>query len=200
MLRYIDDLAIIRGRKPYYGSREETRSLIIFLFITGARPIEATLMKREYFQKDKEYITIYIPTKKKGRARQMVFPSNNHFIGELYNYVIKNFPLPEMFIFYNYRKPYLQNGYGVASKGETPIYRYDIKINRMFTKISACIVEGGLPPYYLRHNRFTSMVMNGASLESVMYAKGSRRLDSVFPYAHMQRKKAEEIGELMLKQ
>jgi integrase len=199
MLRYINDLSLMPGRKFYYGSPEETRALLIFLYVTGARPIEATLMKQEYFQKNKDYVTIYIPTKKKGRARQIVMPSNNHLIGELFKYA-SSFPLPEMFIFYNYREPYIQNLQEVTTKGVAPIYRHDIRINRMFTKISACIVEGGLPPYYLRHNRFTAMAMNGASSETIMYAKGSRRLDSVFPYLHMQRKRAEEIGELMLKQ
>ncbi len=198
MLRYVDDLNLLGGRKPYYGSREETRALLIFLFITGARPVEATLMKQEYFRKDKDTITIYIPTMKKGRARQLIFPANNHFIGELYRYAI-GFPLPEMFVFFNYRTRYLQNPREVETKGETPIYRHDIRINRMFIRISSCLVEGGLPPYYMRHNRFSVMVMNGANAESIMFAKGSRRLDSVYPYMHLSKNKAQEIGDSMLK-
>lgn len=59
------------------------------------------------------------------------------------------------------------------------------------------VFEDSIPPYYLRHNRFTKMAEKGALPEDIRLAKGARSIRSVEPYLHMSPRTLQKLKKLM---
>ncbi len=56
-------------------------------------------------------------------------------------------------------------------------------------------VEGGISPYFLRHNRFSKLSEAGLSMQDIRMLKGSKTLESVNCYLHLSAKAAKNIAK-----
>jgi len=138
---------------------KQERALIITLFLTGARPSELALLKKEDFQKIGNTLWVIIRTKKKGRARRIPLPLKNKYVSELWEYV-KNLLL-----------------------GQKAFWQYDtwFRIRNLVYRVT----ERKYSPYFFRHNRMSLLAIKGASAQEIKYFKGARTILSVEPYLHL---------------
>lgn len=171
----------------------EGRALLIFLYYTGARPIEALKLKAKHIYKDKSYLAMKIPKSKKGKVRIAYLQFHKRHVKELYDYAIGMYE--DMFIFWHYRSAYVR--VCINKKGEISS-RQDLsntKIGYYIKKWFQGVVEHSISPYFLRHNIFSLLVMAGADESDIKHLKGAKSMDSVEPYLHLSPKKAKKIAK-----
>jgi site-specific recombinase XerD len=167
------------------------RSLLIILYFTGCRPVEALNIKAKDLKKEGNYIIVQLKGSKRGLPRPVYLPLKNPMIKELYDYSLKCYP--EVLLFYSFRNNYLRTS--INKKGDVRTRNEITDKLRYYMRLwFDNVIEGGIPPYYLRHNRFSKLAQKDASLESIRQLKGSRTLNSVMPYLHLSSKTAKEIG------
>lgn len=171
--------------------KDQAKTLLTFLYYTGARPAEILELLGKDVTKEKNYIFLSLKTLKYGRPRKLALPIYKPFIKEAWNYSKQVFPT--WFIFNNFRSKYIRRT--TSKKGEPKTYhevsaklRYYFKL--WFKDIEIC-------PYLLRHNRFSIMSERGASDEDIKRAKGARTLASVEPYIHLSKKKAKSFTRFL---
>jgi len=172
---------------------QEGRALLIFLYYTGARPIEAFHTKAGNFERELKHVKIRVPTAKGGKMRSIRLPCTQRYslVRELADYV---FSLPPfVYPFWHYRsKHHRVREY----KGTTKHYHESTdKLRYHFSKWFAGILEEPIPPYYLRHNRFSQLAEAGVRIEDLRFFKGGRGLNSVMPYFHMSKQKSVNISK-----
>jgi site-specific recombinase XerD len=170
---------------------KEGRALLICLYYTGARPIEVLQLKAMNIYKEGSYIKIEIPTAKKGVPRIISLPSRFKYVKELYVYAQSNFR--ERLLFYNYISNYKKNidtrkGINVYEDKTAKLYHH---VKKWFKGVR----KGSLSPYFLRHNRFSSLANAGVSPQDIQFLKGGRTQQSVQPYLHLSRKKSEDLAK-----
>jgi len=161
------------------------RAFLIALYYTGARPVELLQLKPTNFAKNKSYLTIQIPTAKKGRARMLSIPMNKKYVTELYKYATSLFD--EVYIFYELASRRTRT----YKDRKNDIKEYVIITDRVYYYIKRWL---GLNPYFLRHSRMSSLSQNGTDLMQLQFFKGSKRVDSVYPYLHMSKQVSEKIA------
>jgi integrase len=173
---------------------QEARALVILLYFTGCRPIEALKIKGVDFAKNESYLTIQIPQSKRGKVRTVFLSGHYTLVKELFDFSKKNFP--EAFMFFHFRGQYKRM---VTTKSGEVKERIDItqKLNYHFKKWFSDVMPGSIPPYFLRHNAFSKMALSGSSTADIQYIKGSRSIESVTPYIHMSVKKAKDIARVL---
>lgn len=169
------------------------RSLLIALYLTGARPAEILELKPKHIKKEARYITIQLKTLKKGLARKIYLKKDNKLAKELYQYSQTLFP--ELTMFHAYKNHYAQTYQTKKGKKTiittTSLLRYHLQ--RWFKNVT----EEPITPYYLRHNRFSKLSQKGATYEQIRQLKGAKTLNSVTPYLHMSRKTATATAKLI---
>lgn len=169
----------------------EGRALLIFLYLTGCRPVEATMMKAKDIRKQNRYIICQIPASKRGLSRPVFLPYRMDLVKELYAYSTGLFP--DTIMFYHFTNRYeriFKDKHGqIKTRTETTN-----KIHYFIKKIFKNILEESIPPYFLRHNRFTKLTEAGLSSTDIMQMKGCRTLESVRPYQHLSTKTALKIA------
>jgi len=180
-------LANIKGKKSREG-----RALLIALYYTGARPNEVLKLKSKDIKKDGRYIILSMKGSKGGLPRNIYLMYSLDLVKELYNYAISFFP--EMYLFYNFfskysRKKLKKNGEIVHIKEITAKLRY------YFKKWFYCVID--IPPYYLRHNRFSSMALSGASDRDIQQMKGAKSIESVNPYIHLSARSSKKMARII---
>lgn len=170
-----------------YGNHvKEGRALLIALYYTGGRPIEVLGLKGKDIHKQRSYIKIDMSTAKRGVPRTISLPYRFKYVKELYKYAQRNFR--EKFLFYNYRSNRVKTY--VTEKGETKEY-LDVS-----DKLRYYVLKWfGVPPYFLRHNRFSQLANAGLTPQDIQFLKGGRRSESVQPYLHLSTKKSEELAK-----
>jgi integrase len=176
---------------------DEGRALLITLYYTGARPGEVLALRRDDFSKDGGYLVIQMPTLKHGRTRLIYLNKHFKFMAELWRFVERH--MFGMYIFFHYKSKHTRrhkctkNGIETGEIREytttTDALRYHFK--KWFTED---IIEDSIPPYYLRHNRFSKLMMRGASTEEIKQLKGARDIKSVEPYLHLSTKTARKLA------
>jgi integrase len=173
---------------------KEARCLIISLYYTGARPNEILRLKAGDIQREGRYLILKVPSSKRGLPRSIYLPIQKPMVQELYQFVLVNHP--EVFLFWHFRNNY--NGVYKNKKGISKA-RHSIsdRLRYYFRKWFSVVMQDGIPPYYLRHNRFSKLSEKGASMEQLRQIKGSRTLDSITPYLHMSTKSAQETSKKM---
>jgi len=181
----IDELnkGLIKAGQSKYSNMG--KAFLILLYYTGARPIELLQLKPEHFEKKSTYLTIQIPTAKKGVPRVISIPFVRKHIKKLYKYVQGVYK--EVYIFYDLiskRIRYYKTKFG-------DIKKYIIITDKIYYHIKKWI---NVPPYFLRHSRMSALSQNGADLIELQHFKGSKRTDSVLPYLHMSSKISQKIG------
>lgn len=182
-------------------NREESRALLIALYYTGARPSEVLNLKGEDVVKEGNDLFVYIRTLKGGNNRKIAISLRRQFIKEFYTYVCRIYPA--FFLFEHYRSGYIRTYQtGKIDSLTNPIK--EVKTNEVSNKLRYYfnlwfkgVLDDHIPPYYLRHNRFTRMVEKGATIQDIVAAKGSKTEASVFPYMHTSKDRAKKISRLI---
>ena len=132
---------------------------MITLFQTGARPNEVLNLKGKDIFKQDSYIIIKMPGSKGGLNRSIFLKSTNGLTKELYNFSRGVFS--EMFLFYHYRSNCKRLIKGREYTEITCNLRYHFK--RWFTGV----IDGSIPPYFLRHNKFSTLAEKGVSMHNI---------------------------------
>lgn len=169
---------------------KEGRSLIIALYYTGGRPNEVLRHKGKHYYKVKNNMAVKMPPSKGGLPRTIYLPLSRTLVKELYAYATTT--PPEMLLFYNFISKYTRQVH--TKKGLK--YRQEIsnKLRYHFNKWFKNILDEPIPPYYLRHNRFSQLSQAGVSLQDIRMIKGSRTTESITPYLHLSTKAAKSIA------
>ena len=172
---------------------QEGRALLLFLYYTGARPIEALHMKPANFERELKHLRIKVPTAKGGKMRNIRLPCSKRYplVRELSDYV---FSLPPfVFCFWHYRNKHHRIR---QYKGQTKHYYECTDVLRYyFRRWFEGILDEPIPPYYLRHNRFSQLAEAGVRIEDLRFFKGGRGMNSVMPYFHMSKEKSVSISK-----
>ena len=177
----------------------EARSLIITLFYTGARPNEILKIKgKNVIKEDANYLSILVPGSKGGNSRKIFLNYRKDLIKELYNYVTSIDP--ERYLFWNFKSIYIRHRLCKKGRNKGKIFKtteYSDKLRYHFKKWFSVLPSGNIPPYFLRHNRFTQLASSDIPLENIRQLKGAKTMDSVYPYTHFSSKSAKEIARKM---
>lgn len=164
---------------------KEGRALVICLYYTGARPAEALELKSKDIQKKDNYIIVQMKGLKGGLARPIYLPYKKELVKEFYVFCTTIFN--EAFLFYNYKGHYPREINGKRYVQTTDKLRY------YFSKW----FNGSINPYFLRHNRFSQLMLAGATIEDIRIFKGAKSLNSVIPYSHLSTRTATKIAGLL---
>lgn len=191
MLRMaLDNVDGIRGKYI-----KEGRALLILLYYTGCRPVEALMLKGENIELDGAMLKLRVPTMKKGRTRTLRIPMHKRaLVKEFKDYAFSNPPFVYLFPHYtsNYIK-IIKN-----HKGDNITYHENTtKVRHYVKKWFEGVIPDSITPYYLRHNIFSMMSDEGATMDDIMFFKGSRSTQSVEPYLHMNRRRGVKTGKML---
>lgn len=170
----------------------EARSLILMLYYTGARPNEVLRLKGKDCAMKGKYFTVKLPSSKGGLPRVMFLPIKKSFVKEMAKYCLTIYD--EMYLFYNFTSRYVRRRTTKSGKDKVFIEIAD-SLRYWFKKWFDGVLEEAIPPYYLRHNRFSKLIEAGISLEDARMLKGSRTFASITPYIHMSGKAAKNIAK-----
>lgn len=174
---------LIKAGRSRFGNMG--KAFLIMLYYTGARPIELLQLKPKQFEKKGTYLTIQIPTAKRGVPRIISIPFARKYVTELYRYVQGVYE--EVYIFYDL----ISKRSREFKTKKQEIRDYVVITDRVYYYIKKWI---NVNPYFLRHSRMSALSQNGADLIELQHFKGSKRTDSVLPYLHMSSKISEKIG------
>jgi len=169
----------------YYRDKYKTaevRAYCIISYYSGLRPAEILDLKPENIDKAKGGRSIdLILQAKKGGAKHPISIPKNDFTSEFFEYA-KAKTVPGLFVFRRLRveQPHLVK-WKVVKDGEV-IEKKKLYMTTNYKVKHIVLKWFGFPPYYFRHNRFTSMLHQGASLNEIMFQKLGKTLTSVHPY------------------
>lgn len=180
------------------GRREEGKALLIMLYYTGCRPAEALLCKAKQIEKDRTYIKIKLKTLKGGRARTIWLNTSIHPLTKiLFEWRKKHYE--EELLFFNFIGRYKHNKLIKKADGTEEMKEYiDIsaKLNYHFNKWFKEVFDGGVNPYYLRHNKFSKLAERGkVSDRQLMQLKGARSYESIAPYIHTSELEGKKVSK-----
>lgn len=161
------------------------RSALILLYYSGCRPIEALELERISFRKQGGKLWIVFPAKKGGESGTLMFSLKNPHIKELAEFALAAW-LPQQKIFARLIGHRKKNGLKMVkvkdnSTGEIhllPAEDKTYKLNYLIKKTFDTI------PYFLRHNRFSRAMQNGATLRQVKELKRAKTEQSCYTYLH----------------
>lgn len=169
------------------------RVFFILLYWTGRRPAEILELTPECFakriveyadSKGKKHKTkvlqIVFVTKKKGIVRsERWYSPKNLWLQEAFSLAFKTPPYARIFaaICSAHR-----NKVKWKRKDGCFVYKEYLRNSGNVDKIF--LKQLGIPPYFFRHNRFTLMANQGATLQEIAAAKGSKDTRSAERYLH----------------
>lgn len=175
----------IKGRKA-----PEARALLATLYYTGARPNEILRLKGQDFRRDKGLLSITIPGSKLGTGRIIHLSLHRPLVKMILAFILTR--PPELEVFWNFKGHSFTKI--INKKGEEKrYYRIADKLKYHFRHWMQGIVD--IPPYYLRHNRFSQLAERGVSLTDIRLLKGSKTESSVMPYLHMSAEKSKKLAK-----
>lgn len=182
-------LANIKGKRTREG-----RALLIAMYYSGARPNEVLRLKAKDIRKEDSYVLMRMQGSKGGLPRTIYLRYSKPLVKELYNYASGLFE--EMLIFNNFRSNHVREV--INKKGEVKEYiEIADKLRYYFKKWFANVLEGSIPPYFLRHSRFSMLSESGITMQEIRMLKGSKTMQSVEPYIHMSSRAAKKIAKKM---
>jgi len=172
--------------------KKQARSLIILLYYTGARPNEVLKVRGKDVRKERSYVAVDLPGSKRGRSRKVLLPYKKLLVREVYDYARSVFP--DLYLFHAYRSRYARQV--KTKKGVKERVEITDKLRYHFKKWFEPVLDGSIPPYYLRHNRTTKWLEGGASIEEIMLMRGGLDYSSVRRYMHHSRKFQEKMAKI----
>lgn len=169
----------------------EGRALVILMYYSGARPGEVLNMHQGDVYKDGNYCICSIPTLKRGLRRNIYLSFSKKYVTEMFDYCYNQFP--KIRLFRNYYSCYKRER--ITKKGIKKEYlEYSDKLRWHFTRWAKDVIEHGINPYYLRHNRLTKLAMGGVNVYDMKYFKGAKSIKSVEPYLHVSKEMARKVA------
>jgi len=173
--------------------KDEGRALLILLYYTGCRPIEALRVKAKDIERDGHYVKVRLKGAKGGLPRTLYLKRSKPMVKELLDFAERNYD--EMVIFWHYigtykRKVKTKKGDIKERIDKTDKLRYHFRV--WFKDVLE--KDDAIPPYFLRHNRFSKLAEKGVRMEDIRLVKGSKTFDSVTPYLHMSKERARKIS------
>lgn len=172
--------------------RTEGRALLCLLYLTGCRPVEALELRAKDVTKLDSYVIVELKTFKRGVSRKVYLASRLKLVKEIYNYAVRLFP--DMYMFHHFKGKYVRKV--IKPNGEV-VERVETsdKLRYHFKKWFNGVVPDSIPPYYLRHNRFSQLAEAGATDRELQQLKGAKDLNSVQPYLHLSSRSAKELSK-----
>lgn len=171
----------------------EGRALLITLYYTGARPAEALLLKSKHITKKGSYVIIQMTGQiKSSLPRPIHLQYKQKMIKELYQYATGR--PPQMLLFYNYKGNYTRTKISKKGKIITTQETSD-KLRYHFQKWFTGVLPHSIPPYFLRHNRFSKLATTGLTDRELRQLKGSRTNTSIQPYIHLSTDTSQKIAK-----
>jgi len=140
-------------------------------------------------------VVLRVPTLKGGRFSLLMLPHRNPHIKEVYQFALKHFY--EQYLFYAFKSGKTQRVRVKVKAREKVAYEvreYPHEARNVYYWVKKW---SGRPPYFFRHNRFSSMAEQGADAWDIQHAKGSKDLKSVQPYQHLSKAKARKIARFI---
>jgi len=176
--------------------QQQARALFIMLYFTGRRPAEILELTPELITKQRTHINILFPTKKGGIVSNLMFPLTNPYFKEFWDYA-NSAGFPGFKIFWAFRGKkgggyYKKIVKWVIRNGEQRVKEYPGETKRLRYWVKKWC---GITPYFFRHNRFSKMMLQGASFADVMHAKGAKGYGSIFPYIGYSKKMAKRLSK-----
>ena len=99
-----------------------------------------------------------------------------------------------MYLFYHYRTEEVKHR---QKKDGTP-YEYVDVASKLTYHVKLWfngLLPDSIPPYFLRHNRFSSMAQNGVSMNQIQNFKGAKTAESVQAYVHQSSEQGKKIAK-----
>lgn len=176
----------------------EHKAFLALYFGTGARPAELLALKGKNFIKDGAFIKVeLLQTLKRGAPRIIWLPIKRPLNQYIAKYVFGI--MPEMYVFYSLRGRSVQKRTYVNKKTgavrETIYIDTSYKLKNWFKRWFNGVIDGGITSYYLRHNRFSKMAMDGFTDMDIMNMKGGKTMESVRPYVHYSKDKGKKLSK-----
>ena len=183
----------------------QARTLVIILWMTGARPIEVLNLVAGDFEPDGAFMKIKLRTAKRGIGRIIELPYKDPLVNEVWKYVKDK--LPTFYIFWAFRSKSNKTFTKVMVKkkgSDGTIQMIEKRYNKPYHDVSNRLHHWfkkwfQLPPYYFRHNRFTIMADYEDNIERIRQTKGAKGYDSVLRYMHTSAKAARRSGKFLVK-
>lgn len=158
-------------RKMYeLAKNAQERALIAFLWITGARPTEITMLRRNNLIITNEKLEITLATLKRGKSekfdtRERTLTFDRHKEGTPNIYI-------ETII-----------GYVQGIPGDERVMPYTSRWTEKTTaRLGTEAIKKPICPYHFRHSVLTLMARNGATPDMLKHFKGAKSLSSVNAY------------------
>lgn len=193
--------------------RAQARVLVIIAWASGARPNEYLRLTAEMMNKTKEFVEFKMPSSKGSSARVISLPCflravdggelvPDPFTAEVFNYVRGLFPTQYLFWFFRSKaqrhgvtKTYrTKSGELVSKKFEKDYLDLGSKLRYYFPKWFEQLFPEGIPPYYLRHNRATTL-LETAGREATIMNQGWKSELTLKKYTHKTKQMRRQIGE-----
>lgn len=174
-------------------SDAQAQAMVITAYYTGGRPVEYLELQRKKFSRAGAFLQIEMPSSKNGLPRPIMLQLKQRLVKQLWIYVRDMHP--EAYVFFHFRASYTVRR--INRKGEIVEYKSaGDKLRYYFKKWFKPMFDGSIPPYYLRHNRFSKMSMNGASETEIRLMKGSRTYEAVVPYVHLSSTTSKKLAKI----
>lgn len=173
-------------------NRRMARALLITLYYTGARPNEVLRLQAKDIKKQAHYISIFLRPSKGGLGRTLEFKYSNPHMKELWEW--RALLMDALYVFYHFRSNSRQRR--VSKSGTVKIApNVSDKLGYHLKKWFTGVLDDPVPPYYLRHSRFSQLIMTGkVGEEEIRIMKGAKSMDSVQPYIHMSKARLRKIS------
>jgi site-specific recombinase XerD len=171
---------------------KEKRAFLIASYFSGARPNETLRLKPIDFSKEDSYILVKFKGSKRGLSRTIYLRYSNPMVKELWKYSRTIFDNAYLFyhLWSNYKRKKIDK-YGKV------YYLKEIsgKLRYYFNKWFEGVIDDAIPPYYLRHSRFSALMQKDATHEEIRQLKGAKTIASVFPYSHMSSRSGKKMAK-----
>lgn len=167
------------------------REMFVLLYYTGARPVQ--LLKdftTSHIEKDGNSLKIHIPPAKGGKPFTFFLSLSKFGLTDLWR-TCQKLP-PNTKLFGSYMQTYVRTKTNKKGVVKEYIERSD-RFRYYFRKWVSVLGDDPIPPYFLRHSRFSSMSMEGATSDDIMLAKGATSFESVRPYQHMSKERSKKM-------
>jgi integrase len=181
-IKIITDIEISKACANIKGKNAgQGRALLWLFYYTGARPAELSKVQAQDITAQPGYILAKIRGAKRGLTRTIYLKVSRPGVKEILKYADNL--IPGMYIFKDYFGAYRREYVNKKTGGIKEIIEVSDKFRYHFKKWFKGVVD--IPPYYLRHNRFSQLIANGVNSEEIRILKGGKTLQSVAPYLHL---------------
>lgn len=181
---------MLNGVNGKHGkSIKEARALCIALYYTGARPVQILRQTGRDYTREKNFLIVKCKPAKKGMPSTIYLNINKPMVKELSEYALGVYP--DLLLFRTYANKYTRL-YISKKKEVKEIISNSDKLRYYFKK---WFKTKDIVPYFLRHNRFSRLAENGATMEQLRMMKGARSFNSVTPYLHLSTDTAKSVSK-----